>query len=131
MHQANIGALGSRRSSTFIPALLGAGVKVIIYAGDADWTCSWISNKREAESIEWARQSDFVARELEAYTVDGVEKGQIKTVDGLSYMRVYEAGHDLAYFRKLCSSSWQGLFSNSALMREVVSEDANSCNSCW
>jgi len=89
----------SRRSSTYIPSLLDAGVKVIIYAGDADWTCSYISNKREAESIEWPYQSDFVAKELEPYTVDGVEKGAIKTVEGLSYMRVYEAGHDLAYFQ--------------------------------
>jgi len=96
---------GSRRSSTYIPSLLDAGVKVIIYAGDADWTCSYISNKREAESIEWPYQSDFVAKELEPYTVDGVEKGAIKTVEGLSYMRVYEAGHDLAYFRKLYISS--------------------------
>ncbi|KAH7018015.1 putative carboxypeptidase S1 [Microdochium trichocladiopsis] len=89
----------SRRSSTYIPGLLDAGVKVIIYTGDADWTCNWISNKREAESIVWPGQAEFTAKELAPYTVDGVEKGLIKTVENLSYMKVYESGHDLAYFQ--------------------------------
>ncbi|KAJ1324037.1 serine carboxypeptidase-like clade IV [Microdochium nivale] len=89
----------SRRSTTYLPAVLAAGVQVAIYAGDADFLSSWISNKLEAESIAWPRQAEFVDAPLVPYTVGGTERGMIKTVGNLAYLKVFEAGHDLAYFQ--------------------------------
>lgn len=80
--------------------MLAAGVQVAIYAGDADFLSSWVSNKREAESIVWPRQAEFADAPLAPYTVSGTERGLIKTVGNLAYLKVFEAGHDLAYFRE-------------------------------
>lgn len=94
----------SRPSALYLPAILAAGVKTVLYTGDADWVIPWISNKREAESIKWPCQAEFTAKEMRPYNVKGKEKGTFKTVDNLTYIRVYESGHDLAYFRESPSS---------------------------
>lgn len=80
--------------------MLEAGVRVLIYTGDSDWTCSWIANSGEANSVRWPGHQEFQRKSLKPYTVNGKERGSFKTIHNLSYMKVYDAGHDLAYFRK-------------------------------
>jgi carboxypeptidase C (cathepsin A) len=84
-----------------IPAILDAGVNVLIWTGDADWICSWEANRREADAVVWHGQQEFRDTSLAPYKVGGQERGSFKTIENLSYMRVYEAGHDLAFNRKL------------------------------
>jgi hypothetical protein len=43
----------------------------------------------------------FAGKALEPYTVNGVEKGTFKTQDNFSFLRVFEAGHMVMYYRKL------------------------------
>ncbi|KAH9909247.1 putative carboxypeptidase S1 [Xylariomycetidae sp. FL2044] len=88
-----------RPSTAFTPAVLEAGVRVLMWTGDADWICSWEANSREADAVVWPGQAEFRAKPLAPYTVDGAEKGALKTVGNFSYMRAYEAGHDLAYYQ--------------------------------
>lgn len=53
-----------------------------------------------ANALDYPSHDEFAAKDLEAYTVNGTELGQFKTVDNLSFLRVYEAGHEVPYYRK-------------------------------
>lgn len=51
-------------------------------------------------SISFSGSSEFVSAALESYTVDGTSYGLYKTVDNLSWLQVYESGHEVPYYRK-------------------------------
>jgi carboxypeptidase C (cathepsin A) len=66
-----------------------------------DFICNWVGNYGVTQAITFDGQTEYRAKALAAYTVDGVEMGQFKTVDNLSFLRVYKAGHEVPYYRKL------------------------------
>lgn len=80
--------------------MVRAGVKVLIWAGDADYVCNWLGTAWVADAVDWAGRDAFAQKTLEPYTVEGVEKARFKTVDNLTFMRVYEAGHQMTWYRK-------------------------------
>lgn len=51
-------------------------------------------------SINYTSATEFQSTELADYTVDGTSYGQFKTVGNLNFLRVYEAGHEVPYYRK-------------------------------
>ena len=73
---------------------------MIVWAGDTDWICNWVGNYGAANAISYSGHAEFSSKSLAPYTVNGVEKGQYKTVNNLSFLRVYEAGHEVPYYRK-------------------------------
>jgi carboxypeptidase C (cathepsin A) len=75
-------------------------MKVLLWAGDADWLCNWVGNLQVAEGVSFLQQGDFRARNFTPYMVNGTEKGSIKSVDNLTFLKVYAAGHDVPYWRK-------------------------------
>lgn len=60
----------------------------------------WMGNYDAAQAVEFDGQTEFRAASLEPYKVNGVEGGTFKTVDNFSFLRVYEAGHEVPYYRK-------------------------------
>jgi len=76
-----------------LPEMLADGVQVLIYAGDVDYICNWLGNKKWTVALPWAHQSDFAAAEDKAYTVGGRQAGRIRASHGLHFMQVYQAGH--------------------------------------
>lgn len=81
-----------------------AGVKVLIWTGDADYVCNYVGTQRIAESVEWSGQQVFTDAAMEPYTVNGIQKGEFKKLDNLNLARVYEAGHNLMWYRKWCNT---------------------------
>lgn len=77
-----------------------SGIQILTWAGDADYLCNWFGNLDVADSIEYSGSAEFSAKTLAPYTVNGVEMGQFKSVDNLSFLRVYQAGHEAPYYRK-------------------------------
>jgi carboxypeptidase D len=57
-----------------------------------------------ANAIKYSGHAAFVAHALEPYKVKGVEKGSFKTQGNLSFLRAYEAGHMVMYYRKFTVS---------------------------
>ena len=53
-----------------------------------------------ANTISYSQTSAFNSAALKAYTVNGVNKGEFKVAGNLNYLRVYEAGHEVPYYRK-------------------------------
>jgi carboxypeptidase D len=82
------------------------GIQVLMWAGDADYICNWFGNIGVANAVTYAGTAEFAAKALAPYTVNGTEMGQFKTVDNLSFLRVYEAGHEVPYYRKLRRSRY-------------------------
>ncbi|KAI0170145.1 putative carboxypeptidase S1 [Pestalotiopsis sp. NC0098] len=76
-----------------------SGIRVLTWAGDADYICNWKGTFGVANALDYASHDEFAAKDLEAYTVNGTELGQFKTVDNLSFLRVYEAGHEVPYYQ--------------------------------
>lgn len=72
----------------------------LIWAGDADWICNWYGGYDVANAISYSGQSAFKAKTLAPYKVNGKEGGTFKTQGNLSFLRVYEAGHEVPYYRK-------------------------------
>ncbi|KAI1104639.1 putative carboxypeptidase S1 [Jackrogersella minutella] len=76
-------------------------IPVLIWTGDADYVSNWYGTLAVADALEWKNKEAFVNRTLVPYTLNGVEKGTFKVQDNLIYMRIYEAGHNLPFYRKL------------------------------
>lgn len=90
-------------AKSFLPELsriVQDGVQVLIVAGDSDYVCNWIGNERVANAVEWSQQKTFSNQKLQPYTVDGKEKGSYKSVDNLHFVRVFDAGHNVWWYRK-------------------------------
>ncbi|KAI0123616.1 Alpha/Beta hydrolase protein [Xylariales sp. AK1849] len=82
-----------------ISEVVQSGIRVLTWAGDADFICNWVGNYAVANAITYSGSAQFKAKELAPYTVDGKEMGQFKTVDNLSFIRVYAAGHEVPYYQ--------------------------------
>jgi cathepsin A (carboxypeptidase C) len=76
-----------------LPDLLASNIKVLIYAGDCDFICNWLGNKAWTLAMSWPGQSAFNAAADNAYVINGTQVGEIRTAQGFSFVRVYNAGH--------------------------------------
>jgi len=82
-----------RNYHTKLPEMLADDIKVLIYAGDVDYICNWLGNKKWALALDWQHKADFNAAEDKPYMVDGKQAGRIRTSNGFHFMQVYQAGH--------------------------------------
>ncbi|MCJ1332642.1 hypothetical protein MMC10_009335 [Thelotrema lepadinum] len=86
-----------------LPALnrvVNAGVRTLIWVGDADWICNYLGSRETAHEVSYPQQAQFRSTALQEYTVNGTSKGLWKGVGNLSYMQVYKSGHQLPYYQR-------------------------------
>lgn len=78
-----------------IPHILASGVRVLIYAGDKDFICNWVGNQRWVRAMDWSGKEEFNASPVTKWTPKHEEqpKGEFQTAGGLTFMRVFDAGH--------------------------------------
>ena len=72
----------------------------MVWAGDADWICNWYGNYDAANAVDYPGKEEFNGKDLKPYTVNGKERGTFKNVENFSFLRVYEAGHMVMYYRE-------------------------------
>lgn len=94
-----------------------SGITVLLWAGDADWICNWKGGIAAAEDVKYPGQKEFQSKHLEPYTVDGKQMGTFKGVDNFSFLRVFEAGHEVPYYRMLSA-----LFSSAVVLTRYRAE---------
>ncbi|RDA84832.1 hypothetical protein CP532_3157 [Ophiocordyceps camponoti-leonardi (nom. inval.)] len=72
-------------------------IPVLVFAGDGDYICNWLGNRAWTDALEWSGSEAFKGAETKALKVssDGGEKeyGTIKSASGLSFARIFNAGH--------------------------------------
>lgn len=77
-----------------IPDLLANGVRVLVYVGDRDFICNYVGNEAWLNSMEWHGKKSFANKAFSKWHLeDGTEAGEVKSEDGLLFLKVYEAGH--------------------------------------
>jgi len=76
-----------------IPNILAAGIPVVIYNGDLDLICNWVGGQMWTDSMSWPGQSNFTSTPVKPWTVSGVQAGTAKSASGLTFVRVFQAGH--------------------------------------
>lgn len=81
-----------------IPAMLQAGIRVMIYAGTEDFICNWVGNQRWVDSLPWYGKGQWSAAEEQDWVVDGKTAGTAKSVGPLSFVKVAQAGHMVCFF---------------------------------
>ncbi|KAI9485975.1 MAG: Alpha/Beta hydrolase protein [Benjaminiella poitrasii] len=84
-----------------VPQLLEDDVRILIYAGDADFICNWMGNKAWTLELPWSGHKEFAAaNDTEWYSdIAGKQAGELrKTEDGrFAFLRVFGAGHMVPY----------------------------------
>jgi serine carboxypeptidase-like clade 4 len=76
-----------------IPSILANKIRVVVYNGDLDLICNWVGGKMWVETMSWPGKSTFNATPMKTWMVGGNAAGQAKSANGLSFVRVYQAGH--------------------------------------
>lgn len=80
-------------SESRVAYLLERGVRVLVYAGDADAVVSWKCQDAWTRRLVWSGQRAFSAAPADGFEVSGRRAGLVHTARGLSFVRVFEAGH--------------------------------------
>ncbi|KAF2204519.1 carboxypeptidase S1 [Delitschia confertaspora ATCC 74209] len=92
-----------RESGTIeaVKKLLNAGVQVMMYFGDADYNCNWLGGQVIADEIgaPGYKEAGFV----NITTSDGIVHGQVRQSGLFSFVRIYEAGHEVPFYQPLAS----------------------------
>lgn len=81
------------RFDTAIPEMLEAGARVMIYAGDKDVICNELGNRWWVDQMEWSGSKSWAAAKDRPWEVDDEQAGTVRTVGGLSFVSVADAGH--------------------------------------
>ncbi|KAK2043111.1 serine carboxypeptidase [Colletotrichum somersetense] len=71
-------------------------VQVLIWAGDSDWICNYVGNYNVVKKIGG---EEFEKAEMKDFNLGGKKRGEYKTVKNLSWLRVYEAGHEIPAYQ--------------------------------
>ncbi|KAJ2643771.1 hypothetical protein GGF44_001002 [Coemansia sp. RSA 1694] len=83
-------------SSAWIPGILAAGVRILNYAGDADLICNWLGNKALMLDMKWPGSQRFAIAKDQMWSMGGVQAGEARSYGGLTFLRVFGAGHMVA-----------------------------------
>ncbi|CDH59771.1 carboxypeptidase y precursor [Lichtheimia corymbifera JMRC:FSU:9682] len=80
-----------------VAPLLEDGIRILIYAGDADYICNWMGNKEWTIALPWSGHEEFAAAEDTEWisTTAGEQGGELRrTKDGrFAFLRVFDSGH--------------------------------------
>eukprot|EP00644_Phytophthora_capsici_P003742 jgi/Phyca11/21126/fgenesh1_pg.PHYCAscaffold_82_\ len=81
-------------SAEDVKILLDAGVRVLIYAGDADLMCNWVGNQAWVLELDWNGKVAFnSAPNRVLVTSDALDAGRVRSFENLAFIRVFNSGH--------------------------------------
>ncbi|EIW55989.1 carboxypeptidase C [Trametes versicolor FP-101664 SS1] len=93
---------GARNRAKLLPELVESGIRLLIYAGDADMACNYIGNERWVEKLENKFHDEFASTTLQPWVTldEGKLAGWVRSAGGdgftagnLTYVQVHAAGH--------------------------------------
>ncbi|KAF0354782.1 peptidase S10, serine carboxypeptidase [Gigaspora margarita] len=82
-----------------ISQLLESKIRVLIYAGDADYLCNWYGIEAWVKELQWSGKEGFNnANVTQWMTKDPVKyAGDVRTFEGFTFLKIFEAGHMAPY----------------------------------
>ncbi|KAG6380284.1 Alpha/Beta hydrolase protein [Boletus reticuloceps] len=87
---------------TWLPQLselANSGLKILVWAGDADIICNWLGCYAAALAMDWYGNATLHDTPLSNITLDGMPIAAVANVDNFSFARVFGAGHEVAAFQ--------------------------------
>ncbi|KNZ71683.1 Carboxypeptidase S1 [Termitomyces sp. J132] len=87
---------------TWLPqlaALADTGLKILIWAGDADIICNWVGVHEAVLEMDWSGKAALNSAVFTNMTLNGDSVAAIKNVGNFSFARVYAAGHEVPAFQ--------------------------------
>ncbi|RHZ10396.1 hypothetical protein DYB26_008707 [Aphanomyces astaci] len=79
--------------SQLVPPLLEDGIRVLIYAGDADLMVNWQGNEAWTLALPWSGQREFKRATEKPTLFQGKQVGYSRSYENLAFLRVFNAGH--------------------------------------
>ncbi|ETN21515.1 hypothetical protein PPTG_01670 [Phytophthora nicotianae INRA-310] len=78
-----------------VAELLNAGLRVLMYVGDADLLCNFYAIEATAKKLNWFGAGGFNAAKARSYsTASGIkDAGTIRSFSHLTYVKIHNAGH--------------------------------------
>ena len=101
-------------------SLLEQGVNVMLYNGDADYICNWISGEIISNKIGATGFSS--AGYVNISTSDGVVHGQVKQSGSFSFARIYYSGHEVPFYQPLTSLT---IFERAISGKDIATGEVN------
>jgi hypothetical protein len=78
-----------RSSSAYLEKVINAGIRTIVFDGDADYICNYQGVENMVNALVHKYSSQFSSTSWSTWTVDGVTAGQFKNAGTFSYVRIY------------------------------------------
>ena len=88
---------------TDLENLLNNGVRVSLFYGDADYICNWFGGEAVSMEVNYTHSAEFRASGYTPFIVDGTEYGEVRQYGNFSFLRMYEAGHEVPFYQPLAS----------------------------
>lgn len=84
---------------TDLEMILNNSVRVAMYHGDADYICNWFGGQAVSLAVNYTYSAEFRAAGYEPFMVDGAEYGEVRQFGNFSFLRMYEAGHEVPFYQ--------------------------------
>ncbi|KAJ4001654.1 serine carboxypeptidase [Lentinula boryana] len=97
----NFAATGDwmRNSRPDLETVIDAGVRVVVYDGDADYILNFNGVEAMVNNLDMQFTSILQAQSFESWTVNGQLAAQVKNAGTFSYIRIYGAGHEVPAYK--------------------------------
>ncbi|GAB9473942.1 Serine protease family s10 [Globisporangium polare] len=86
---------------TYVADMLNDGLRVLIYAGDADYMCNWQGNRAWTLDLDWSGKAGYNAATERAFVTHdplianatAVDAGVLRSFENFAFLRIFNAGH--------------------------------------
>lgn len=78
-----------RTSSPYLEKVINAGIRTVIYDGDADYICNYQGVENMVNALKHKYSAEYASTSWTSWTIDGVTAGQFKNAGLFSYVRIY------------------------------------------
>ena len=89
-------------SVTLLPRLLEAHVPVLVFAGEQDVICNYVGLQRMVDALEWGGKRGLTTPPRD-WRIDGELVGRWQSDRNLTFVRVHNASHMVAYDQPLAA----------------------------